>query len=128
MFAGNVSRRNGGDGLYFCSQVVGIIVTGNLFHDNGTSGVGGLGAGGAGDRFNVVTDNVCRHNGRWGIQAVGGRDNVISGNIGIEEQGSSDANVITGNLCQGNREGGIAVVGLKSEVSANLGPLARRQP
>ena len=84
VFSGNISRHNGGDGLYFCAQVVGIVVTGNLCHDNAASGIGGLGAGGTGDQFNVVAENVCRHNGRWGIQAVGGKNNVISGNICLD--------------------------------------------
>ena len=84
VFSGNVSRHNGGDGLYFCAQVVGIVVTGNLCHDNAASGIGGLGAGGTGDQFNVVAENVCRHNGRCGIQAVGGKNNVISGNVCLD--------------------------------------------
>jgi parallel beta-helix repeat protein len=168
VFANNISRHNGRDGLYFCWQVVGITVTNNLFHDNGGSGIGGLGEGGkGGDRFNVVSNNVCRNNGRWGIQAVRGHNNVISGNIcldnsrskpgrysgiyvadtthtvisgnrcgtyggkptqkyGIEEHGKSDANVFSANICAGNLQGGIAVVGKRTQLSANVGTIARR--
>jgi len=85
VFANNVSRNNGGDGLFFCWEVVGITVSGNLLHGNRHSGIGGLGEGGkGGDRFNIVTGNVCRANGRWGIEAVRGRNNVITSNICID--------------------------------------------
>ena len=85
IFANNISRHNGGDGLYFCWQVVGITVRGNLLHENAKSGIGGLGAGGTGgDRFNIVSGNVCRQNGRHGIEATGGRNNVITGNVCLD--------------------------------------------
>lgn len=112
VFDGNISRNNGGDGLYFCCLVVGIIVTNNLFHDNGGSGVGELGAGCDGsDSFNVVSNNVCRHNGRWGIQAVGGKNNLITGNVCLDNSQTNpghysgiciqDTNhtVVSGNRC-----------------------------
>ena len=112
VFSGNIGRHNGGDGLYFCAQVCGITVTENLFHENGSSGIGGLGPGGTpGDRFNIVSNNVCRNNGRWGIAASGGRNNVITSNICIDNSqkapgqysGISIANsthmVVTGNRC-----------------------------
>jgi parallel beta-helix repeat protein len=112
VFSGNIGRHNGGDGLYFCAQVFGITVTENLFHDNGSSGIGGLGPGGTpGDRFNIVANNVCRNNGRWGIAAYGGKNNVITSNICInnsqEEPGrysgisiaDSTHMVVTGNRC-----------------------------
>lgn len=89
VFANNIGRHNGGDGLYFCWQVVGITVTNNLFHGNKASGIGGLGEGGTGgDRFNVVANNVCRHNGRWGIRAFKGHDNVITGNVCLDNSQS----------------------------------------
>jgi parallel beta-helix repeat protein len=79
VFANNIGRHNGGDGLYFCADVLGITVTGNLFHDNRCSGIGGLGPGG--DRFNVVSNNVSRNNGQHGIYADGGGNNLIIGNV-----------------------------------------------
>ncbi len=89
VFANNISRRNEGDGLYFCWEVVGITVSGNLFHDNTGSGVGGLGEGGkGGDRFNVVANNVCRRNARRGIEAVRGANNVITGNVCLDNSQS----------------------------------------
>jgi len=112
IFSGNVGRHNGGDGLYFCAQVRGITVTGNLFHDNGSSGIGGLGPGGTpGDCFNVVSNNVCRNNGRWGIAANGGKNNLIAANICIDNSqkepgrfsgitiADSTHMVVTGNRC-----------------------------
>jgi len=111
-FSGNIARNNGGDGLYFCCQVVGIVVTGNLFHSNKGSGIGGLGAGcGLSDSFNVVANNVCRENGLWGIEAGGGRNNVISGNVCLDNSRSapgrysgiavsdSTHTLVTGNRC-----------------------------
>jgi parallel beta-helix repeat protein len=84
-FANNISRRNDGDGLYFCWEVVGITVTGNLFHDNAGHGIGGIGEGGkGGDRFNVVANNICRRNARHGIEAVRGANNVITGNVCLD--------------------------------------------
>lgn len=89
VFANNISRDNDGDGLFFCWEVLGITVSGNLLHGNCLSGIGGLGAGGKkGDRFNVVTGNVCRANGRWGIHAVGGKNNVITGNVCVDNSRS----------------------------------------
>lgn len=84
VFANNVGRHNGGDGLYFCAEVLGITVTGNLFHENAGNGIGGLGDQPGGDRFNVVSSNVCRGNGRHGIYANGGGNNLIAGNVCLD--------------------------------------------
>jgi parallel beta-helix repeat protein len=84
VFANNVGRNNGGDGLYFCADVLGIVVTGNLFHDNLWNGIGGLGDQPGGDRFNVVSSNVCRNNGQHGIYANGGGNNLITGNVCLD--------------------------------------------
>lgn len=109
VFANNVSRHNGGDGLYFCAQVTGVVASGNLLHDNAGNGIGGLGDGG--DRFNLITNNLCRRNGLWGIQAINGRDNVISGNVCADNSqtqpgacagilvADSTHTIITGNRC-----------------------------
>ncbi len=84
VFANNIGRDNGGDGLYFCADVLGVAVTGNLFHDNALNGIGGLGDQPGGDRFNVVSNNVCRDNGRHGIHASGGGGNLIVGNVCLD--------------------------------------------
>ena len=113
VFTHNVSRHNEGDGLYFCAVVVGITVSENLLHDNASSGIGGLGEGN--DRFNVVANNVCRHNGRWGIRALAGRDNVVIGNTcfdNSQKQPGQLAGILvadsTHTLVSGNRCGSLA--------------------
>jgi len=113
LFSGNIARENGGDGLYFCCIVTGITVNGNLFHGNKRSGIGGLGFGcGSSDSFNVVTNNVCRDNGHWGIEVTGGRNNLVSANVCIDNSRSqpgrySGIGVIDshGTLVSGNRCG-----------------------
>ncbi|MCX7826057.1 MAG: right-handed parallel beta-helix repeat-containing protein [Verrucomicrobiae bacterium] len=109
VFANNVGRSNGGDGLYFCAEVTGITVANNLFHHNAGHGIGGLGGGG--DRFNVVANNVCRANGSCGIQLTDGRDNVVTGNVCLDNSqrgagkfsgiliANTTRSVITGNRC-----------------------------
>lgn len=80
--AGNTSRQSGRNGFYFCFEVTRTVVTGNLFEENRYHGIGGLGDGGLnGDRYNLVEKNVCRRNGRHGIEAYRGADNVISDNL-----------------------------------------------
>ncbi len=110
-WTGNASRGNAGDGLYFCVAVRDSIVSGNVCVDNAGHGIGGLGAGQIGDKYNVVSANVCARNGRAGIEAILGGDNVISGNIcrdnsqsepgrwpGILLDRTTDT-IVTGNLC-----------------------------
>ena len=132
IFSGNVGRYNGGDGLYFCAQVRGIAVTGNLFHDNGGSGIGGLGPGGTpGDRFNLVSNNVCRNNGRWGIAAHGGKNNLIAANVCIDNSqkelgrysgisiGDSTHMVVTGNRCGADGEQPTQKFGVEESGTSN---------
>lgn len=117
VFTGNVSRDNGGDGLYFCCLVVDIVVTNNLLLGNRGSGVGGLGQGCGGcDQFNVVANNVCRDNGRWGIESVQGKNNVITGNSCFDNSrqaagrfsgiivSDSTHTVVSGNRCGSSLE------------------------
>ena len=47
-------------------------------------GLGGLGDQPGGDRFNIVSNNVCRVNGQHGIFANGGGSNLITGNVCID--------------------------------------------
>ena len=108
-FEHNVSRNNEGDGFFFCADVTAIQVTGNEFVGNKKNGIGDIGTGG--DSFNIVSNNVCRDNGRHGIQAKSGTSNVITNNIclnnstsepgtyaGISVEDSSET-LVTGNLC-----------------------------
>lgn len=112
VFSGNISRYNRGDGLYFCCAVTGITVTNNLFFGNTGHGVGGLGEGcGTFDQLNVVSNNVLRENGLAAIRAIGGKNNIISGNAcfdnSAKEPGRCSAielvdtihTVVTGNRC-----------------------------
>ena len=137
VFWGNISRRNGGDGLYFCCRVVGITVTDNLLHDNGASGIGGLGAGcNTSDSFNVVSGNVCRHNGLWGIQAVGGRNNVITGNVCQDNSrqqpgrhsgiyvGDTTHTVVTGNRCGSEEENPTQKFGVEEQGTSDANIIA----
>ena len=79
VFDANMGHHNGCDGLYFCANVRYIVVSNSVFHHNRGDGIGGLGGGG--DRYNVVSSNVCRSNGRCGIDAAGGAENVIASNL-----------------------------------------------
>lgn len=48
------------------------------------SGSAAWGGGGKhGDRFNIVSNSICRNHRLWGISASGGKNNVISGSIRI---------------------------------------------
>jgi len=137
VFTNNISRHNGGDGLYFCCVVVGITVTDNLLHDNGRCGVGGLGAGcNAFDSFNVVAHNIIRHNGQWGIQAVGGKNNVITGNICLDNSqkqpgqysgilvGDSTHTVVSGNRCGSDQEKPTQKFGIEEQGTSDANVIA----
>jgi hypothetical protein len=107
----NVGRYNGWDGLYFCFGVRHSLMQGNRFHNNGWNGIGGLGWGGTGDRYNVVTGNFCSNNAKAGIQCTEGGNNIISNNVcennSQEEPGKwpgilvqdTHSSVISGNRC-----------------------------
>jgi len=114
VFSDNVGYENSVDGLYFCANVRGCTMDGNVFHHNGGDGIGGLGGGG--DTFNVVSNNVCESNGRCGIEAIGGQDNTIAGNICLNNSQSAPGKfsgilvkstrntLVTGNQCVDSQE------------------------
>ena len=78
----NVGRFNGWDGLFFCHRVRHTYFAGNRFHDNGWSGIGGLGVGGVGgDRYNVVTGNFLYNNAKCGIEMIKGGNNIVTNNV-----------------------------------------------
>jgi len=110
----NISRENGGDGLFFCMHVRHSVMTGNVLAENSGSGIGHVGGGG--DKYNVVSSNTCVGNGRWGIQVIDGSDNVISANLclnnsrlhpgqypGIGVIKTTDT-VVSGNRCLDDQE------------------------
>ncbi len=82
IWSGNISRFNKIDGFYFCMNNRHVIVSDNIFSDNGAHGIGGLGHGG--DKFNVVANNVCARNGECGIQVFDGSDNIVTGNLCLD--------------------------------------------
>lgn len=108
-FVNNVARNNTGDGLYFCAACTGLQVLHNQFISNKGNGIGGIGQGK--DRFNLVSGNICRENGRHGIHAIQGSDNTITGNICIDNSASKPgafsgvmlddvtATIVSGNRC-----------------------------
>ncbi len=79
LWTNNIGRNNGRDGLYFCMYVRHSVVSGSTFYGNGRHGIGGLGDGG--DQYNVVANNTCVSNARYGIEASRGQNNTISSNI-----------------------------------------------
>ena len=111
VFANNVGRSNGADGLYFCAEVTGITVANNLFHNNASHGIGGLGYGYGGDRFNVVANNVCYANGSCGIELTDGHNNVVTGNVCLDNSrrgagqfsgirvANTTRSIVSGNRC-----------------------------
>ena len=75
----NIAIGNGGDGLYFCGHVRDSICSDSVFTGNDYSGIGGVGHGE--DHHNIISNNVCSENGKWGINASDGVEHVIVGNI-----------------------------------------------
>ena len=111
VWSSNISRLNTNDGLFFCHAVRHSVVSNNILADNLGSGIGHLGGGGAGDKYNVVSGNTCVRNGRWGIHVYDGTDNVVTGNVCLNNSQSSPGKypgigvikttdtVISGNRC-----------------------------
>ncbi|NLX99424.1 MAG: hypothetical protein GXY83_25085 [Rhodopirellula sp.] len=81
-----VGSDNGWDGLYFCAQCQGVLVSNSVFTDNGWSGIGGLGDGQ--DKYNTVLGNICRRNGRAGITMATSSHNTVIGNTCLDNSSS----------------------------------------
>lgn len=77
-FVGNTARGNHGDGFFFCAWVTRATVKDNQFIANQQNGVGGLGD--SEDIDNVVENNLCESNGRFGIHLWNGASNTVKGN------------------------------------------------
>ncbi|MCD6359531.1 MAG: right-handed parallel beta-helix repeat-containing protein, partial [Armatimonadetes bacterium] len=114
VWSGNISRDNVLDGLFFCMRVRHAVVSNNVLVNNEGCGIGHLGGGG--DKYNVVSNNTCIGNGRWGIHVYDGTDNVVTGNLCLNNSRSQAGRypgigvikttdtVISGNRCLDDQE------------------------
>ena len=75
----NIAEGNGGDGFFFCARVHHTVCSDSVFSRNRQNGIGGV--ANSGDHHNVISDNVCAYNGRCGIDANRGEEQVVSGNL-----------------------------------------------
>ena len=75
----NIATGNHGDGLYFCWRVHDSVCSDSVFTGNSLSGIGGVAHGG--DHHNIISNNVCSENAKWGIDASDGVEQVITGNL-----------------------------------------------
>lgn len=75
----NIGRNNGGDGLYFCMRVHHSVCSDSVFEGNGQNGIGGVANGF--DHHDIISNNVCANNGLCGIDANRGEEQVITGNL-----------------------------------------------
>ncbi|MEE2754772.1 MAG: right-handed parallel beta-helix repeat-containing protein [Candidatus Latescibacterota bacterium] len=75
----NIGKGNGGDGFFFCARVHHSTCSDSVFSKNGLSGIGGVARGG--DHHNIISNNVCSYNRKWGIEATRGDEQVITGNL-----------------------------------------------
>jgi parallel beta-helix repeat protein len=110
----NIGKGNGGDGFFFCARVHHSTCSDSVFSENGLSGIGGVARGG--DHHNIISDNVCSYNDKWGIEATRGDEQVITGNLILsnsqEEAGAypgirlhdMERNVVTGNRLADDQE------------------------
>jgi len=75
----NIGQGNGGDGFFFCARVHHSTCSDSVFSENGLAGIGGVARGG--DHHNIISNNVCSYNQKWGIEATRGDEQVITGNL-----------------------------------------------
>jgi len=75
----NIGKGNGGDGFFFCARVHHSTCSDSVFSENGLAGIGGVARGG--DHHNIISNNVCSYNQKWGIEATRGDEQIITGNL-----------------------------------------------
>lgn len=75
----NIGVGNGRDGFFFCARVHHSTCSDSVFSKNGLSGIGGVAR--EGDHHNIIANNVCSYNAKWGIEATHGDEQVITGNL-----------------------------------------------
>jgi parallel beta-helix repeat protein len=112
-FSQNVARGNHLDGFYFCAWVTRVTVKDNKFIANRMNGVGGLGD--SEDIDNIVENNLCEANGRFGIHLWSGQTNTVRNNTCLNNSQSdagrysgiglaaTTSSVVTGNRCLDNQ-------------------------
>ena len=96
----NIGEGNRNDGLSVCGWVYDTVISDNVFSGNGGAGIGGLGY--ADCHHNVVSNNVCSENGKWGIcfdDSVG--NHYIFGDEFHRLRGNY---MITGNMLRNNSQ------------------------
>jgi hypothetical protein len=110
----NIGRGNGGDGLFFCARVHRSICSDSVFSGNGLNGIGGVANGG--DHHNIVSANVCADNARCGIDANRGEEQIITGNLLLNNSQSDpgtwpgiclhdlERSIVQGNRCADDQE------------------------
>ena len=112
---GNYAARNGRHGIIFSNDCHRNVIRGNVSERNRWHGIV-IDDGKHGNRpsnFNVVADNVVRHNASVGIQIDGSAHNRIQGNRivgsrqGVRVLGPAQDNVITRNSVRGARDFGV---------------------
>jgi len=104
----NIGRNNGADGLYFCMRVHHSVCSDSVFEGNGQHGIGGVGNGF--DHHDIISNNVCANNGMCGIDANRGEEQVITGNLVLNNSQKDPGkwpgirmNDLLRTLVQGNR-------------------------
>jgi hypothetical protein len=80
IFSHNISHDNLGDGLFFCLDVHHIIVSNNIFYNNGIYGIGGL-AQGTSNTANAIINNIFYANRRGSIDAAMIAPDLIRNNV-----------------------------------------------
>ncbi|NKB71042.1 MAG: hypothetical protein GKR89_28565 [Candidatus Latescibacteria bacterium] len=95
----NVGVGNNHDGLFVCGLVYDSVISDNVFSGNGSAGIGGLGY--ADCHHNVIANNVCSENGKWGIENDDTAGHLISGD---ELRRLRGGYLITGNMLRNNSQ------------------------
>jgi parallel beta-helix repeat protein len=112
---GNYAARNGRHGIIFSNDCHRNVIRGNVSERNRWHGIV-LDDGKHGNRpsnFNVVADNVVRHNASVGIQIDGSahnriqRNRIVGSRQGVRVLGPAEDNAITRNSMRGARDFGV---------------------
>ncbi len=86
----NVSRNNGGDGIFYCLRVSYSLCEGNIIERNGGYGI----SIGGRDTDHLIRGNTIRHNGKAGIYFRPG-DLIMAGSRQVIEKNVLEGNCVT---------------------------------